>query len=158
MTLEIITGLLVLITGFYTWQTRNTVKEMERARKSGFLPILLVVNQESISPSRSWGIKVRNVGRGPAHFTLPSVVINGEAVSKVEPKFGMILPRNQDVDLYRIGIYKPENYLKEGRENIIQLVYKDVFGRSIISEFECNYIKSSNRAEISQNILRYKIS
>jgi hypothetical protein len=61
---EVLVGILVLITGYYAWQNRKMVKEMQKARKAQFLP-RLKLSLAFLGPTI--GIpRVTNIGPGPA--------------------------------------------------------------------------------------------
>jgi hypothetical protein len=55
---------LVVVTGYYAWQTREMAKEMRRARVLSLLP-KLVLDVKMVGPTFGL-IVVRNVGAGPA--------------------------------------------------------------------------------------------
>jgi hypothetical protein len=62
--LEWLTLVLVVVTSFYAWQTRQTVKEMREARLA---PYLVPVFQYDEQPGvRSGGVYVENIGGGAA--------------------------------------------------------------------------------------------
>ncbi len=62
--LAILTGVLVLITAYYAWQTRQTVDELKRARGVAVLP-KLAISIRTLSAGIGW-IRITNVGPGPA--------------------------------------------------------------------------------------------
>jgi hypothetical protein len=62
--LAALTAALVLITGYYAWQTRLMVKEMAATRAVQLLP-RLALEFQSISPTKCL-VRVVNVGPGPA--------------------------------------------------------------------------------------------
>jgi hypothetical protein len=61
---EVLTAVLVLVTGYYAWQNRGMVKEMQATRKVTVFPKLAL---EWTMPSPTLGFPtIRNVGPGPA--------------------------------------------------------------------------------------------
>jgi hypothetical protein len=60
----ILTGVLVVITGYYAKQTHDTVVEMRTARGAQILP-KLVPTLEPIAPDHSF-LRIVNAGAGPA--------------------------------------------------------------------------------------------
>lgn len=62
--LAILTGVLVIVTAFYAWQTRQMVAEMERARSASILP-RIAVSMHVVGPMVGW-VRLTNVGPGPA--------------------------------------------------------------------------------------------
>jgi hypothetical protein len=62
--IEILTGALVVLTGYYAWQTRRMVGEMERARQASLLP-KLGVHLDFRGPNYA-ELAITNVGLGPA--------------------------------------------------------------------------------------------
>jgi len=61
---ELLTAVLVLITGYYAWQNRKMVREMAAARSVAVLP-KLVLHWTMVSPILGFPT-VKNVGPGPA--------------------------------------------------------------------------------------------
>ena len=59
-----ITGVLVVINIYYAWQTRQTLAEMEKARKSEFLPYVKT-RLDFLGP-KFLILRMTNVGKGPA--------------------------------------------------------------------------------------------
>jgi len=57
--IAILTGLLVVVTAYYAWQTRQTVKIMEQQPRPGNRPLLLFSLRDA-----QWAIV--NIGKGPA--------------------------------------------------------------------------------------------
>jgi hypothetical protein len=64
VTISVLTAVLVAITGYYAWQTRQTVEELRRTRAVAVLP-RLVLRMCDVGPTTSF-IEVMNVGPGPA--------------------------------------------------------------------------------------------
>ena len=62
--LAVLTAALVLITGYYAWQTRGTLKEMREVRRLAALP-RLVLDLHMATPIYAM-LVVQNVGPGPA--------------------------------------------------------------------------------------------
>lgn len=69
--------LLTGITGYYAWQTRQTVLEMRAARSAQIIPHLVPAFEYDEGGARSGGIYVENVGPGAA--------IDIEATLSLEP-------------------------------------------------------------------------
>jgi hypothetical protein len=72
--LVIVTALLVIVTGVYTWQTKRIVKEMETGRKLGLMPVLTC--EVECDPARTISVVgeynnvlIENVGDAPALMT-----------------------------------------------------------------------------------------
>jgi hypothetical protein len=65
MGLVVVTTLLVGVTAYYAYQTRNTVKEMKRATEIQFLSSL-IARFVNVSSGSSLTFKINNVGREPA--------------------------------------------------------------------------------------------
>lgn len=61
-----LTGGLVLITGYYAWQTRRTVDEMKASRAAQIMPhVVPTLGWQGKAPSLAF-LRVQNVGPGPA--------------------------------------------------------------------------------------------
>ena len=61
---EVLTGVLVVVTGYYAWQNRKMAQEMAAARRAAVLP-KLVLTWTMVSPVLGFPT-VKNVGLGPA--------------------------------------------------------------------------------------------
>jgi hypothetical protein len=57
--IAVLTGLLVIVTAYYAWQTRQTVRIMQEQQAASIHPVLVFACREG-----SW--RVANVGSGPA--------------------------------------------------------------------------------------------
>jgi hypothetical protein len=62
--LELLTLVLILVTGFYAWQTRRTVVEMKRSREAQMLPKLALELQPKYGAIAT--LDITDVGPGPA--------------------------------------------------------------------------------------------
>jgi len=113
--LAVLTGLLVLITAFYAWQTRKMVGEMEatrvaqaaavdemrRTREASIRPVL-VPHTELLDPRQPqvfFGIK--NVGRGPAIAV--DVVLRWVELMRFRLRCPVLEPG--EVRLVKVGTY-----------------------------------------------------
>ena len=125
----IVTTILVAINAYYAWQVRQTIYEMEKARKAEFLP--------HVRAELSWlgpiflVLELTNFGRGPA------VDINAQITflpSKEErPWCQSIMSPGES-----IRIFLPEGNIEKVCKSSAQILvkgkYKDIFGQS----FEIN--------------------
>jgi len=86
---------LVLITIYYAWQTRKTVKELNNQRTFGVKPILLTKNL-IIKDAKAWGGKyscisceLENIGNGPA-FKIHIGIYDPETDEKITASSNLI--------------------------------------------------------------------
>lgn len=90
------TAVLVLVTGYYAKQTRNTVTEMKNNTESNFRPHLepRLGGVKSREAGLLVGLVIRNVGKGPAMQTtirisvieMPSITQDYDNIPTIEEK------------------------------------------------------------------------
>jgi hypothetical protein len=81
--LVIVTIILVAVTGYYAYQTRNTVKEMKKGNEMQFLPSLVVTYYTPVDTAggiRKIRFLVHNVGKGTALDVRINLSIYGKSV------------------------------------------------------------------------------
>lgn len=69
--LTVLTGVLVLVTGYYAFQTRKTVQAMEQQREDSMLPVVVIEGFDIHPINRNQdtyciGVSLKNIGNGPA--------------------------------------------------------------------------------------------
>ncbi|WP_321430844.1 hypothetical protein [uncultured Methanolobus sp.] len=86
-----LTAILVIITGYYAYQTRVMVKEMEAARLHQFIPSLKATHTR-LYLGDGFHIKISNIGMGPAKNIRGNLKLepDGEKVDFVYP---MLYPK-----------------------------------------------------------------
>ena len=93
--IPILTFFLVLITGYYAWETRSMVKEMEKTRKNQFIPYL------KIKPTRlylgdGFEIEIKNIGVGVAKNIRGTISLIPDGGQK-EVVYPILFPRERFV-------------------------------------------------------------
>jgi len=121
------TVVLVVLTGYYVSQVRRSATELERTRKSEFLPILSV--RLEARDSKTLDIYLTNIGRGLAQH--PRILL-----PFVEPKrVGEFIAHNQEnvlVTLENVGT--PEVLELPAEERVLLVEYGDIFGRTVVTK------------------------
>jgi len=121
----LVTVVLVVINAYYAWQTRQTIREMERARKIEFIPH---VRAELI-----WlgpidlALKVTNFGRGPATNIKAEIVFLPSNEKRIWEE--SVFSPNES-----IRIFLPEGNIDKVCEKSAKITlkgeYQDIFGQT----------------------------
>ncbi len=82
---EILTAVLVVVTGFYAWQTFEMVKEMRQARQASLMPVL-GVDMMPRAPTYC-EVRLRNNGLGPAFHVDLTIRFVGRSAETIEGPF-----------------------------------------------------------------------
>ncbi len=116
--ISILTLLLVIITGYYAWQTKKTVKEMELARRYQFIPSL------KIRPTGD-SIKIENIGLGPAKNIRGKIKLepNGEEIEVVYP---LLYPEKKFVLWRCFKNVKSYEDIKKFSQLILSVQFEDI--------------------------------
>lgn len=90
--INILTALLLIVTGFYAWQTKKTVEEMENARKSQYTPSLKIETTHFIIGG-DLSVKITNIGIGTAKNIKGKLKLepDGEEIDIIYP---LLYPRD----------------------------------------------------------------
>jgi len=121
------TVVLVVLTIYYVRQVRRSAEELERTRKSDFMP-MLAVRLESRGV-RTVDVYLSNIGRGLAQR--PVVKVPFEQPREIEET---IMPGQENVLVTFENIGVPEILEIPEEERLLRVEYKDIFGRTLASE------------------------
>lgn len=121
------TVVLVVLTGYYVREVSRSATELERTRKSEFLPILSV-HLEARDP-KTLDVYLTNIGRGLAQH--PRVVLPFvDPVSAGES----IMPGQENVLVTLENVGTPEVLELPPEERKLVVEYGDIFGRIVVTE------------------------
>jgi len=120
----LVTFVLVLINAYYAWQTRKTIREMEKARKAEFIP--------HVRAELSWlgptflVLKATNFGKGPANNVKAEITFLPSNEKRIWEE--VVLSPNES-----IRIFLPEGNMEKVCEKSAKITvkgeYKDIFGQ-----------------------------
>lgn len=121
------TVVLVILTSYYVGQARRTATELERTRKSEFLPILSV--HAEARDAQTLDVYLTNVGRGLAQHPTVSLPF-------VEPKSAgsFVTPGQENVLVTLEDVGTPEVLELPEAERKLTVAYADIFGREVVTE------------------------
>lgn len=136
------TCILVLVTIYYAYQARATVRAMESGNKAEFLPIITATVHLRTSDTTTIHMTLENKGKGPAKRPV-KIVFPGVAplfINSLSPTDSQEIKLKYDI-AYVLSI--PEN------ERKMCVSYEDIFGRTIRTEIffrEANNIGATRNA------------
>lgn len=129
--LAALTLALVLITGYYAWQTRQTVREMKRARGVAVLP-RLAISMKALGAGTGWP-QIANVGPGPAIDV--SAYITYQPSGPTIPWRAHVVAPNEahelfppDPDKQGERVYHIDNLTKHYTHIHLRATYEDALG------------------------------
>jgi hypothetical protein len=123
---------LVGITVYYAFQTKRTVKEMNKTRKMTFLPIISVgdISVAQLSNNNDYtlraGIKIKNEGQGIARDVKIIFPLSQEMT------FGAISVGKDNYGYFELNLENEVLDLPK-EERYIIIKYRDIFNRQIIT-------------------------
>ena len=117
------TFVLIIINAIYAWQNRQTVKEMEKARKAEYMPHLKA-KLNWVAPT-FLELEVTNFGKGPA--TNIKAEITFQPYEEKRPLEQSIMAPNESIQ-----IFLPEGNTDKISEKLAKIIikgeYSDIFG------------------------------
>lgn len=128
-----VTITLVLVTIYYAFQTRGTVKEMKKARLDGYLPVL---EPNGVIKDDKFTLTINNVGRGLAKSVRLYILGSSEYKKIWNLDSRGVRKSVYDVDMSEIL------HLFESNQKI-RIEYCDIFDRDIVTEAELVKINNS---------------
>lgn len=118
-------GILVAITAYYAWQTRQSVKEIRSSRQDEFMPILTSFSRDEFS-GKQINLTITNNGRGLAkdiYIYFDDKVLEGNFLIPANGSKTLKVPSDDKV--------KRIDGMLDGEEKEVDWIisYKDIFDR-----------------------------